>query len=433
MAEKPWKIRFHPETPIEVLDVDPFKFDFLSFRNSVISLSSLIQQIETPFTISIYGEWGSGKTSFLKMLRAFLNKDNKFTTFWFDSWQYENESSLFLPFLSKISNEIRTNRSSSSEIKRLVKSVKKIGTTLILTGGNMITKIGTLGTTDVDNLTKYFELYEKQYEKFYDSWVSEIDKFKIEFEKLINEINKDKHAIVFFIDDIDRCMPENSVKLIENIKHFLSVKGCIFILGVDKDALSKSIMAKYGTNLVNADEYLNKIINLSFEIPQRIDIDFSLTNFVINTSVKMAAPEWYESIKENLEIICRTIECAGIGHNPRKIRFVIQRLLLFLTLDNYKDYNLEKICILLILKEFFPFLYAFKEIRSDFKANPSDKAEQNLPRRDILAEYGSDCLKEWSELNKSQYHYLRDVLELFHQGINLNDYLKIIRFLYSLS
>lgn len=61
MAEKPWKIRFHPETPIEVLDIDPFKFDFLSFKNSVTSLSSLIQQIETPFTISIYGEWGMGK------------------------------------------------------------------------------------------------------------------------------------------------------------------------------------------------------------------------------------------------------------------------------------------------------------------------------------------------------------------------------------
>lgn len=44
------------------------------------------------------------------MLRAVLDKDNEFKTFWFDAWQYENEKSLLIPLIAKLSKEVEPGR-----------------------------------------------------------------------------------------------------------------------------------------------------------------------------------------------------------------------------------------------------------------------------------------------------------------------------------
>lgn len=40
------KIRLHPEKPIDVPDVDPFQNDQLGFKDFVVNLSDIIDQIE---------------------------------------------------------------------------------------------------------------------------------------------------------------------------------------------------------------------------------------------------------------------------------------------------------------------------------------------------------------------------------------------------
>lgn len=194
------KIRLHPENPLDIPESNPFQYDTLGFRGSVERLSNLIPDIETPFTLGIYGSWGTGKTSFMKMLRVFLEKDKQFSTFWFDAWQYENEKSLLIPFISKLSKQVQPYRH-----KKLTNSLKKIVTSVVLAGSDTLLDAVTLGRKDLKKITDTLELYENNFVSLYDKWVDDIDKFKSEFKKLTNILRKNNKSIVIFIDDLAGC------------------------------------------------------------------------------------------------------------------------------------------------------------------------------------------------------------------------------------
>ncbi|MDR0848915.1 MAG: KAP family NTPase, partial [Propionibacteriaceae bacterium] len=50
-----------------------------------------------------------------------------------------------------------------------------------------------------------------------------------------------KHRVVFFIDDLDRCSPEAAVTLLERIKLFLYNDYCVFVIGLDDIATQKAV------------------------------------------------------------------------------------------------------------------------------------------------------------------------------------------------
>ena len=107
MNNKKTKLILRPDSPISAkISEDPFLHDLLGFKDSIMRIATLLPHISTPFTIGVYGDWGSGKTSFMNMLSAYLSQKNNLKTFWFNAWQYENETSLLLPLLSKLANEI---------------------------------------------------------------------------------------------------------------------------------------------------------------------------------------------------------------------------------------------------------------------------------------------------------------------------------------
>jgi hypothetical protein len=61
-------------------------------------------------TIGIYGEWGSGKTSFLMMLDKALQEKGIFPI-WFNAWKYSQEDNLWSALLQTILNHARVSGS----------------------------------------------------------------------------------------------------------------------------------------------------------------------------------------------------------------------------------------------------------------------------------------------------------------------------------
>ena len=65
--------------------------DFLSVEKYAKSLSKFIIQSDTPITIGLQGEWGTGKTSLMSLLLEQFNSDeneNKIASSWVNTWEY---------------------------------------------------------------------------------------------------------------------------------------------------------------------------------------------------------------------------------------------------------------------------------------------------------------------------------------------------------
>jgi predicted KAP-like P-loop ATPase len=94
-------------------------------------------------------------------------------------------------------------------------------------------------------------------------------------ERKPGEALKDR-KVIFFIDDLDRCLPTVALEIMETIKTFLDAEGCVYVLLCDQQLLGQGVRAKFKELFGDEDsdayqrrgrEYVEKIIQVSFQIP----------------------------------------------------------------------------------------------------------------------------------------------------------------------
>lgn len=335
-----------PEQPIEVQDEeDVFRNDLLDHKQFVQRLFPIIKGVQPPFTVGIYGSWGTGKTSILRMLRATLRKEN-YLTCWFDAWKYEGQGSLLFPLFKQIQSDCQPTTETINKIKKIA----------VVTGLSVIDEVlAALKLPTTSNIANTFESYEKNYQTRMESWVDEVSNFQGRFADLVRELVTDKEAeaLVIFIDDLDRCLPDATIGLLESIKNFLHVPKCIFVLAADEDVIARGVTRKYGSELVDGHSYLEKIVTLPFAVPSASAEN--LKKYIISllrTSVKEVTPTLDNAFTTCADILGR-IKLV----NPRRVRRVAYRFLLYLTLDEAEQSLHEDIVKLLSLAEFYPNLY----------------------------------------------------------------------------
>ena len=108
---------------------------------------------------------------------------------------------------------------------------------------------------------------------------------KIDFHKHVSEYLaeelediKDRHRLVIFIDDLDRCTPEGALEILESIKTFFDIEGIIYVIGMDPSTIDPIVDVKYGKNSkITGLDYLQKIVQLPVQIPVWSDEDLGRT------------------------------------------------------------------------------------------------------------------------------------------------------------
>ena len=99
-------------TPI--LNDLPAQEDSLDFKSYVATLVDVIssESVQTPLTIGVFGNWGSGKTTLMGMVREGLPEG--YLTAWFDAWKYEREETLWRALLLRVLEELDTGLAKGS-------------------------------------------------------------------------------------------------------------------------------------------------------------------------------------------------------------------------------------------------------------------------------------------------------------------------------
>jgi predicted KAP-like P-loop ATPase len=216
--------------------------------------------------MAVNNKWGTGKTTFIKMWKQLLMNEG-FKTIYFNAWENDFQDDVIIALLAEIGNIKGTK--SEVEYKSVLKKAKpligKAGLGLIK---GLLKKIGADemlqaiidGTAEVtiDGIEKEIDNYTNRKKG--------IEGFREELEKLALSIGNDK-PLIFIIDELDRCRPNYAVEVLEKIKHLYSVPGIVFILAIDKEQLSHAIKGVYGSDKIDANNYLRRFIDIEYTIP----------------------------------------------------------------------------------------------------------------------------------------------------------------------
>ena len=247
----------YTDKPIETIAEDT-----LGMKGYARGMSNFVLSCRTPMTISIQGEWGSGKTSFMNMIKE--NVSEKAVPIWFNTWQYslfgeegELETSLLHSFLKQLGGE----KNRAAEILKFLGSGLKIAAAAA----------GSYYLGNPENVDAFFKSIEGFSSKKA-NYVASLESLKSEIQ---NEINKNlknsgKERVVVFIDDLDRLRPVRAVELVEVMNVFLGCENCVFILAVDDEIISQGIKGKYGESIdtEKGKNFFDKIIQMPFNLPR---------------------------------------------------------------------------------------------------------------------------------------------------------------------
>lgn len=222
-------------------------------------------QIEPPFSISIDGDWGSGKTHLMKLIEKNLN-DHGFPTIWFNPWEYEKTDSSYIAFIKKLSISFK------DKFKLALKDIGIFGLTLAVSSIDSVARFLTNDSVNYSNIKEITDEIVNAPEGKADKYTDTIELLRKDFVRIADNIStkfKGKPLIIF-IDDLDRCLPDNSLKLLEALKNTFSVKDAqvIFVCGQNTSITKEFIKKQYPSiDYEYASNYFKKIFDLSIKIP----------------------------------------------------------------------------------------------------------------------------------------------------------------------
>ncbi len=336
------------------------------------ALVKFIKLTDTPITIALQGEWGSGKTSLMNQLRYNLCDvdDALYYPVWINTWQYslmqtprQSIISILEGIIGQI-GELSPNHKWDESKKKIGGLFKKMATV----GAKVA--VGTVGV-DAGVVDDVFASEGAE---------STIVQLKNEISKLIENAltqNPQKKGFILYIDDLDRIDPPVAVEILELLKNIFDLKNCVFVLAIDYDVVIKGLKPKFG-ELTDKNErefrsFFDKIIQLPFSMPVA---SYNVDTFLVEAlgEIEFFTKEELAStqLAENLSDITRL----SVGSNPRSLKRLTNTLSLISIINDAlaktsnaeqstkdKTLNFALVCMQIA----YPYIYNQLTEEADFK------------------------------------------------------------------
>ncbi|MBF1640097.1 KAP family P-loop NTPase fold protein [Prevotella sp.] len=392
------------------------EIDYLNFGYMVDLVADIATNRDlSPSTIGLYGDWGSGKSSLMKLAQKKIeekypkNEKKKDTIktlcIEFNGWLFEGyedtKTSLCGAILDALADEKRFSKEVTDYAKELIKKIDinkilgkgvKYGLDLFLSGGiGMLTDLSlsgllstiksNAGEVQAKDIEEILSMLKKN-----DKTRTEIKKFRNEFKDLLKKSKVEN--VVVFIDELDRCLPDTVLEVFEAMRLFLFVEGMSFVIGADERLIQYSIKSKYkevpGNNMDIGKEYLEKVIQYPLYIPQltRAEVNQYLACLLLKQTlsdekfkeilgivytltpdqdfsmdlISDKAPDLTENCKQEMALARQisSVLAPSINGNPRQCKRFLNTLYMRLKLAEARNVILDKnILAKLMLAEYF--------------------------------------------------------------------------------
>lgn len=306
--------------------------DTLGITHYLKSLAAFIRKCETPLTISIQGAWGTGKTSAMNIIKEELEQEGV-PTVWFNTWQFSQFSMQdYLPVC--MLNSLTEALGSPLEVKSALEKVWSVcagAGMMAIRGASMIAMEKVAGET----FTGKFFGDEKESVAPKTSPLTLADDIMRLKSNLASGVKTRLEScgssrLVIFIDDLDRLEPGRAVELLEVIKNFVDVSGCVFVLAIDHSVVEMGIKAKFGLDRTDLKgrSFFDKIIQLSFNLPVAQYNTEKYINGLIE-QIGLGVEDEKADIDKYVKLIA-----SSVGFNPRGMKRIFNLFQLLSTVSD---------------------------------------------------------------------------------------------------
>ena len=376
------------------------KIDILNreeFVKQLITITENISKNRISTSFAINGVWGSGKSFVLDMFEEKLSQiqsedtaTDKYFIVRYNCWECDYYEEPLVAIVATMLDTIeKKTKILYGENGEKIKGVlKAVGATLLSVANGTIKN-----TTGVD-LSEAYKIVNSgittgkaEYEKAneYDKYFS-FKKALKSLHEVLNELSE-QYTVVFLIDELDRCLPEYAIKVLERLHHLIEgTQNVIHIASIDKGQLQRSIQHIFGFD--NPEEYLKKFIQFTVSLNlgvvsekitdkfrDYVDL-FDKNSIQFDDSIEEFMQKVFQKIdvREQERLIHRVTVAHNILFSERKdLSFMCLELLIVITTTCYKGTiyiceNLKKFNSLVESgRNNVPFLSFFDE---KFKALP---------------------------------------------------------------
>ncbi|RWP46370.1 KAP family P-loop NTPase fold protein [Mesorhizobium sp.] len=267
--------------------------DYLNYSEvSEMICEMIADDAMLPISLGVYGTWGVGKSSILKLVQKELEADSQNLIITFDAWLYQDFDEAKSALMTVIAKTLYDQSSKglkerAAGLYRRVNKLKLLG--IAADAGALAAGIPTFG------------MFGKAAESLEDIWEGtgdeadvkvvkdaandagqrakgllkpnekrnapeEIAAFRKEFEDLLNETGR---RLVVFVDNLDRCLPANAISTLEAMRLFLFLPNTAFIVAADEEMIRLAVAKHFSDpGDRHITDYLDKLIQVPIRVPK---------------------------------------------------------------------------------------------------------------------------------------------------------------------
>ena len=270
-----------------------FDKDMLNRNDDVIKFIQIIDSIEENYVIGVDGEWGSGKTFFVKQVKAILNQLNKHIAdnsdenlnkildkyksgvkskglelprhdhyvVYYDAWEHDDSDDPIASILIQLVKETGVAPEYKDNIISIVDKFINL-------------KTGKSFSDLLDIVKKNERIIEEE---------NNIELHDLVSDFLESIIKEKADRLVIIIDELDRCKPSYAISALERIKHYFNNDMVTFILSTNIKELSCTVSNYYGLGF-DGLRYLDKFFDLRLSLRKPNDLSTYLSYCGINST-----------------------------------------------------------------------------------------------------------------------------------------------------
>lgn len=322
----------------------------------------LTHNIQPPYAISIDGLWGTGKTTVMRSLQEQLHHHG-YPVFWFNPWKYRRTDNVVLAFLQSLYLSAADSRCfpdvwthGTTILQLLVEAGLDAGLKILAHKKHahnvlMMPFPAASATSSAASATSWT----------FDEYLNAHRTIEQEFVELLMLISRHYtyKPVMMFIDDLDRCLPDDVLHFLQALKHVFMAQGsrAIFVCGIDMDVACQYLVEAHPQKgSAFAQHYFQHIFPLTLSMPYSANIKEVIVQYILAT---------YPSempVRRHAETLAAMIYTRGLQSHISSVRKFLNIANSFAEfLSSLPQYRWQQendfILNLLVVKEAWPDLY----------------------------------------------------------------------------